>query len=238
MSHVSVGIISMSAIRTKGSYAFYPKALDHWQIPVVQGDLEILVSYGFIAPRYGDRGRITGFTVRPEGLKAYDLLKRQHGEAVADIEQEVRRYLEAESFSARFPKAYAKWRQAENELWGSETAPVLTTVGHHCREAKQLFTNTLVDRYQPPGVDADPSHTAARIRSVLALAEGKTSNAERAFLDALLPYWGTVADLTQRQEHGALKEGEALLWEDGRRLVFQTAIVMFELDRAVCRTLG
>jgi hypothetical protein len=37
----------------------------------------------------------------------------------------------------------------------------------------------------------------------------------------------------QRQEHGAQKEGRPLVWEDGRRVVFQTAIVMFELDRAL-----
>ena len=48
---------------------------------------------------------------------------------------------------------------------------------------------------------------------------------DRAFLDALLTYWGTVSDLVQRQEHGAKKEGEPLMWEDARRVVFQTAIV-------------
>jgi hypothetical protein len=53
------------------------------------------------------------------------------------------------------------------------------------------------------------------------------------FLVALLAYWGTVSDLVQRQEHGAQKEGGPLVWEDGRRVVFQTAIVMFEVDRAL-----
>lgn len=52
-------------------------------------------------------------------------------------------------------------------------------------------------------------------------------------LDALLVYWGAVNDLIQRQEHGATKEGEALRWEDGRQVVFQTAVVMFEIARAI-----
>ena len=39
-------------------------------------------------------------------------------------------------------------------------------------------------------------------------------------------------DLVQRQEHGGQKEGEPLGWEDGRRVVFQTANVMVELHRA------
>ncbi len=36
-----------------------------------------------------------------------------------------------------------------------------------------------------------------------------------------------------RQEHGAQKESETLQWEDARRVVFQTAMVMFELDRTL-----
>lgn len=46
-------------------------------------------------------------------------------------------------------------------------------------------------------------------------------------------YWGAVADLTQRQEHGVQKEGEQLVWEDARRVVFQTLLVMFEVDKAL-----
>jgi hypothetical protein len=52
-------------------------------------------------------------------------------------------------------------------------------------------------------------------------------------LKALLAYWGTVNDLVQRQEHGGQKEREPLKWEDGRRVVFQTAVVMFEIARVV-----
>ena len=54
----------------------------------------------------------------------------------------------------------------------------------------------------------------------------------QAFLHALLTYWGTVSDLVQRQEHGAVRDKEPLTWEDTRRVVFQTAIVMFEIARS------
>jgi hypothetical protein len=71
----------------------------------------------------------------------------------------------------------------------------------------------------------------AGIRAVLnARALGDT---RRALLAALLAYWGTVSDLVQRQEHGAQKQGEPLTWEDTRTVVFQTAIVMFEIARTV-----
>jgi hypothetical protein len=56
---------------------------------------------------------------------------------------------------------------------------------------------------------------------------------EWRFLDALLAYWGALTDLMQRQAHGALKKGEMLGWEDARRVVFHTAIVMFEIDKAI-----
>jgi hypothetical protein len=73
----------------------------------------------------------------------------------------------------------------------------------------------------------------ARIRSVLQQHAAKLGTTAAPFLDALLVYWGTVSDLVQRQEHGAQKEGRPLVWEDGRRVVFQTAIVMFEVDRTL-----
>ena len=56
-----------------------------------------------------------------------------------------------------------------------------------------------------------------------------------AFLQALVAYWGTLSDLVQRQEHGGQREARPLVSEDGRRIVFQTLNVMYEIDRAVGR---
>jgi hypothetical protein len=47
----------------------------------------------------------------------------------------------------------------------------------------------------------------------------------------MLAFWGAVSDLAQRQEHGAQREAEPLGWEDARRLVFLSAVVMYEIDR-------
>jgi hypothetical protein len=57
----------------------------------------------------------------------------------------------------------------------------------------------------------------------------------KAFLEALVAYWGTVNDLIERQEHGAKREGEQLGVEDARRVVFQLLIVMNEIDRALAK---
>ena len=74
---------------------------------------------------------------------------------------------------------------------------------------------------------------ADEVKAVIAHRKASLGDASSAFLEALVEYWGTVIDLTQRQEHGAQKEGSPLTWDDGRRVVFQTACVMFELDRAL-----
>ena len=99
----------------------------------------------------------------------------------------------------------------------------------------QEFATALVNQYQPPNAGPDKAHTVARIRAVLKLRGDQLGETEKSFLDAILAYWGTVSDLVQRQEHGAQKEGETLVWEDGRRVVFQTALVMFEIDSALSR---
>jgi hypothetical protein len=84
-------------------------------------------------------------------------------------------------------------------------------------------------------VDSDKSHDVARIKAVLMARKSSLGKKEAAFLDALVPYWGTVSDLAQRQEHGSQRdeEQEPLIWEDARRLVFQALVVMHETERAV-----
>jgi hypothetical protein len=52
-------------------------------------------------------------------------------------------------------------------------------------------------------------------------------------LAGLTDYWEALVDLVERQVHGAQKEGQALTWEDARRIVFQTMAVMYEVDRAL-----
>ena len=118
----------------------------------------------------------------------------------------------------------------------AEPQQQLTTVGHHCREAMQEFADALIKRHNGEA-DAQPdkTKTVARVRMVFNVYSGKLGDKEKAVLEALLNYWGTVADLTQRQEHGEQKEGEQLVWEDARRAVFQTLLVMFEVDKALSR---
>jgi hypothetical protein len=200
-------------------------------------DVRMLARYGFIVVNSAD-GSVSEFDLTPEGIEFYEANKLEAGAGAASVEAELTRYLDSEDFSRRHAGALAKWRSAADALWASDSDRALTSIGHDCREAMQLFAAEIVGLYKPSGTLLNASKTVDRVRAVLAKAREKLGETEAEFLAALLAYWGTVSDLVQRQEHGALQEGEPLAWEDGRRLVFQTAIVMFELDRALVRALG
>jgi hypothetical protein len=140
--------------------------------------------------------------------------------------------LDADALQRSYPEAHRKWADAAERLSRSDSQQQLTTIGHLCREAIQEFATALVEQHRPPGVDQDKAHDINRIQAVLdqhRSALGTTA----ALLDAFVSYWRAVSGLVQRQEHGAQKEGRPLVWEDGRRVVFQTAVVMFEIDRAL-----
>jgi len=203
--------------------------------PVHKSDLEILRDKNLLFVTYGSRG-MSWYDITPEGFAYYEYMKQRAGQPVQQVEAENRRYLDAEQFKCQYPGAYAKWTDAEKRLWASDSERELTTIGHLCREAMQEFATALVERYNPPDAPHDKAKDVARIRAVLAPQASRMGKTEKAFLDALVAYWGTLSDLVQRQEHGGQREGDPLTWEDARRVVFQTAVVMFEVDRSISWT--
>ena len=77
----------------------------------------------------------------------------------------------------------------------------------------------------------EKSKTVARLKAVIEIQKKVLGDTKMAFLDALVAYWGALNGLIQRQEHDSQKEGKPLIWEDARTVVFQTLIVMFEIDK-------
>ena len=197
---------------------------------VFEGDVDTLIRAGLLSPSYPAPGT-KGFFVSPVGFQYYGELMRSRGQPIQRVQQSVREYVQSAAFQTRYPAAYAKWAQAENLLWADDSDKALTTIGHLLRESLQEFVSVLVQRIRPVNVDPDKAKTVARLRAVLATRT--VSKTVSALLDALIAYWGTVADLVQRQEHGAQREGEPLAWLDGRRVVFQVAVVMLEIDCAL-----
>jgi hypothetical protein len=208
------------------------KGLSSDNTRVFGGDLEELGRKGFLTVSYGSRGT-PSYDITPEGFAYYEYLKKSMGEPTERVENTIRSYLEAETFRAKYPQAYAKWSEAESMLWGSDSERQLSTIGHLLREAIQEFATALVDRYQPSNVDADKGHDKNRLIAVLKHLESRLGETEVDVLDALIRYWDKVSNLIQRQEHGGQRSKQALLWEDGRRAVFQTLVLIFEVDRSL-----
>jgi hypothetical protein len=199
-------------------------------VKIYPGDLRALVDAKLLIISQRDM-----FDLHQRGFQYYEHLKRQTAAPIRRVETEVAGYLATERFQKAYPEAYQKWSEAEGMLWKSDSEPQFTTIGHLCREALQEFTDTLIRKFHPPKVEPDKSHTISRLRAVIELQREQLGDKIQSLLHALVTYWGTVSDVVQRQEHGAAKEKEPLVWEDGRRVVFQTLIVMFEIDRALLR---
>jgi hypothetical protein len=199
-----------------------------------RSDFEMLARVGLLAQSLTSRGS-PRFDVTPQGYAFYDEMKRRVGGSGQRLEMEVRQYLDSPDFQRRYPTAFGKWAQAEVLLWGTDSEQQLTTIGHICREAIQEFATALVNRFQPPDAATDKAKDINRIKAVLDQQREKLGERERKLLEALLDYWRAVSGLVQRQEHGSQPDAPPLLWEDGRRVVFQTAFVMFELDQSLSR---
>lgn len=197
-----------------------------------KGDPDMLSDKGLLRLDSGSRGG-KNYVITPEGFQYYEWLMKQQGAPVERIEQRIRKYLDMDGFRKRYAKAYEHLIRAEEKLWVSDSQKHFTVIGHECREAMQEFAADLYTQVFGADLDDDKKKNIKRIQAVIDQKGADKGTTVKPFLDALLAYWGTLSDLTQRQEHGAQKEGEPLTWEDARRLVFQTVNVMSEIDRTL-----
>lgn len=192
-------------------------------------DIDDLAAAGLLRRRNRSQ-HSSSFTVAPE---AYVFLQDTDSrEPLGRVEGEVTRYLDAPAFRDKYVMPYQRWQEAAQLLWGPHAENELTTIGHKTREAVREFASQLVKDYAV-STTTDPAKTVARLKAVVDAHRDRLGEARRHLLDALVSYWGEVNDLLQRQEHGGQKEGVPLAWEDGRRAVFQTALVMYEIDRTI-----
>ena len=207
--------------------------LPNGTIEVYPGDIDILARIGFLLVSHHQPYQ--SFDITPEGYAYYQQLKHQSQRPVERISSEIKTYIDSDIFKRKYPIAYQKWIEAETMLWATDSEKQSTTIGHLCREAIQKYANVLVNQYKITEADVNKANVINRIRAVLDHQKSLLGKTEEPFLNALLNYWGTISDLIQRQEHGSQKEKAILIWEDSRRAIFQTLIVMYEIDRALSR---
>jgi hypothetical protein len=217
-------------IETMADTSIIHPGLPGGSLTVYKGDIDVLISLGLLLPTYGSSSTMF-FDVSPYGFQFYEALKEQSGKPMQRVGQQTKDFIDSDGFRRKYPLAYDKWAKAEAVLWSSDSETQFTTIGHLCREALQEFTEALVIHYQLTDSEPDKTHTVARLRAIINRKKASLGETWVAFLDALLAYWGTLNDLVQKQEHGSLKEGDPLIWEDGRRVVFHTAVLMSEICR-------
>lgn len=195
-----------------------------------EGDLRDLMESGVVRVTQRGQHGDEQFELRLEAFELYDRAHRDLAAPVAAQENLVREHVTSDTFAARYRDAYDKWRDADVLLWRDRSVQDLTTIGHLCREALQLFVSRLIEMHGVSGADADPAKTVNRLHSVIDARRPQISTRNADLLGALVDYWKGVSGIVQRQEHGTQKAGDELTWNDGRRVLLYTAMVMAECD--------
>ena len=224
--------LGMTQPDAKRACVLLQRAHGLWRMSSPIGD-DVEITVGDDIVHYQGVQSLEEFWGRAERLKqqVIETGRGGTGQPIERTEAIPRRYIADASFRDAYPEAYSKWAQAEDELWSEDRETRLTTVGHLCREAMQVFATSLVKTQNIKDAQNNPANTVARLR--VALKASTLAKTDREFLDALVAYWGTVSDLVQRLEHGAQREGTPLQWKDASRLVFQTLAVMYEVDQSL-----
>jgi hypothetical protein len=226
--------VFMAMNATSGSTlgSVYHEGLPDRNLSVYIGDVQELVDLGLLAVRHYGEYQFN-FDVSTLGFEVYEQVRQETDEPAEAMEKEMASFIRSREFDSRYPGAYGKWLDAQNALWSKQTMLRSTEIGHLCREALQEFAAGLVGRFGVTNADPNKTHAVARVRAVIDSLKAPLGQTACAFLDSLLNYWGCAQDLVQRQEHGAAEEQEQVIWEDARRVVFQTLITMYEVDRAL-----
>jgi hypothetical protein len=200
---------------------------------VLPADVHALEKAGLLTATRRNYVYGNDYVLTPAARSHYASVKRRTSEPVQRQEESVRSLLESDVLKAAAPVAYEKWAEAERLLWSANSSNELSTIGHKLREALQDFATALVETHGPAVVNTDPTKTLDRLSAVIKQHHPGLGERQRRLFDALFEYWRVTIELIQRQEHGGQKEGEPLEWEDGRRAVLQTAVVMFEVVNAL-----
>ncbi|HEX4186910.1 MAG TPA: hypothetical protein VHY83_03330 [Solirubrobacteraceae bacterium] len=157
------------------------------------------------------------------------------------IEDYLRSYLEDERFRSAHPLGCGRWIVAWEMLWCADSRTKVIAVGRRSREAMLAFGCSLLEACWPLAMDPSwPELLTERARRTDALyavesvlgAYGEQLGSERSeLLASLIEHWRALAEHLRRHEHEQ-RPAARLRWEDGRRLVLLTALVMVEVDRS------
>lgn len=196
---------------------------------VLSNDVSVLKKRGYLHCTQANYISGYDYVLTPAAHAYYATLRERQGAPGERIENEARHFLASDEFCVRYPEAYERWAEAEALLWAANSANELSTIGHKVRESTQKFASALAEHYEPPGIDPDVTKVKRRVGAVVNLVRPKLGDRRAALIMAMADYWEACIDVIQRQEHGDQKGGGPLTWSDGRRVVFHTAALTFEI---------
>lgn len=173
--------------------------------------------------------------VRPAAYTYAATRAQRAGAAPDQVEAEVRRFLEGQAFTRRHPEAAKAWSAAMAALWSATTPGDFDNLGGQSRVAMQQFVGSVIEAYgSPANMDPDVAKTRNRMRAVIGHHRAAIGDTAAELLDALLGYWSAAIESVQQLHKASQLEGRRpLSWEDARRAVFQTGLVMYEIDRTL-----
>ena len=160
----------------------------------------------------------------------------EHGlriEDFAGLESYLKACVGQERFRSAYPLAYERWWQATAILYGEGSTDSVLAAGRRAREALQEFARTLAEPLQPRA--SAPDSTGATVRRLRAFTEtyrAQLGDARCELLRSLFDHWRALSDGLERHASDGQMVGEPLRWEDARRVVILTALVMVEIDRS------
>lgn len=155
-------------------------------------------------------------------------IAREDGDPFERMSSQAQRFLGAGGFAEAYPDAYGFWKDAIALLFDEGADAEASTIGHKAREGMEAFATAMIERFGADDPVSDVKRVKQRLGAVIAHNRMQMSTTERAVLEDLGNLWESVADLAQRQEHSAQREGEPLVWNDGRRLTYLAMLVMVE----------
>jgi hypothetical protein len=160
----------------------------------------------------------------------------------ARIEDYLRAYLEDQRFRSTHPLACGRWIVACEMLWCADSRSKVIAVGQRAGDAMQAFSVSMHERCVPLAMDsqwgdvpADESRRRGPLENLMRITQNHGEQLDPArsrLLLELLEPWRALSEELQRHERGPQPPDERLRWEDGRRLVLLTALVMVEFDRS------
>jgi hypothetical protein len=154
------------------------------------------------------------------------------------LEDYLRAYLEDQRFRSAHPLGRGRWVVAWEMLWCADSRAKVIAVGQRARTGMQAFSVSMLERCMPLVMDShwpQESQGTGPLDGLASIAEAYAEQlgpGRRQLLLDLLGPWGALSDKLQRHEQGSQPPDERLHWEDGRRLVLFTALVMVEFDRS------